>query len=127
MGIKSFGIIPLQTLPHMICSYHHTLEPGALITELNLSLVTSITEEDAREYAESVLWPEGPICPHCGGKKSWEIKGGSVRSGLYKCSGRHKQFTVTVGTIMHGSHISIRQLVIDFHLMTGNSQMFIRR
>ncbi len=89
-----------------------------MITELNLSQVTAMTEDDARVYVESILWHHGPVCPHCGGKKSWEIKGESVRSGLYKCAECGKQFTVTVGTIMHGSHISLRQWAIAFHLMT---------
>lgn len=93
-----------------------------MITELNLSQVTSMTEDEAREYVESILWPEGPICPHCGSRKSWEIKGESTRSGLYKCGDCHKQFTVTVGTIMHGSHLSIRQWVIAFHLMTSSKK-----
>ncbi|MHB8204195.1 MAG: IS1595 family transposase [Desulfomonilaceae bacterium] len=88
----------------------------------NLSEVTAMTEDEAREYVESVLWPHGPICPHCGEKKSWEIRGESVRSGLYKCGACLKQFTVTVGTIMHGSHLSIRQWVIAFHLMTSSKK-----
>lgn len=112
----------MQTLSHVIHSHHHTLEVRVMITNLNLSQITSMTEDEAREYIESVHWQLGPICPQCGGKKSWEITGESVRSGLYKCSECHKQFTVTVGTIMHGSHISLRQWVIAFHLMTSSKK-----
>lgn len=26
----------------------------------------SLTEDEARELIESVIWPDGPVCPHCG-------------------------------------------------------------
>ncbi len=93
-----------------------------MIAQLSLSQITSMTEDDARDYIESVLWPEGPICPHCGNNKSWEITGESVRSGLHKCSSCHKQFTVTIGTVMQGSHISLRQWLIAFHLMMSSKK-----
>jgi hypothetical protein len=31
-----------------------------MITQLSLSQITSMTEDDARDYIESVLWPNGP-------------------------------------------------------------------
>lgn len=93
-----------------------------IVIKLNLSQVTSMDEGEARQYIESVLWPDGPICPHCGGKKSWSIKGESSRDGVYECSDCGKQFTVTVGTIMQGSHISLTQWLIAFHLMTSSKK-----
>ena len=37
-------------------------------TELTLIEITKryATEESAREYFESLRWPDGPVCPHCG-------------------------------------------------------------
>jgi transposase-like protein len=93
-----------------------------IAVELNLSQVTSMNEDEARQYLESVLWPNGPICPHCGSIKSWSIKGESVRDGVYECSDCGKQFTVTIGTVMQGSHISLRQWLIAFHLMTSSKK-----
>jgi transposase-like protein len=93
-----------------------------IAVELNLSQVTSMNEDEARQYLESVLWPNGPICPHCGSIKSWSIKGESARDGVYECSECGKQFTVTIGTIMQGSHISLRQWLIAFHLMTSSKK-----
>jgi len=90
--------------------------------KLNLSEVTAMTEEEARKYVEACLWPDGPICPHCGSSKSWDIKEGKARPGVYECADCKKQFTVTVGTVMHGSHISLRQWVIAFHLMTSSKK-----
>jgi transposase-like protein len=81
-----------------------------------------MTEDEARQYIESVLWLNGPVCPHCGSIKSWSIKGESARDGVYECSECGKQFTVTIGTVMQGSHISLRQWLIAFHLMTSSKK-----
>ncbi len=92
---------------------------------MDLAELTSLTEEQAREYIESLRWPEGPICPHCGGTKVGSIvpnKEKEVRAGLYNCLSCFKQFTVTVDTIMHGSHISLRHWLIAFHLMTSSKK-----
>ena len=90
--------------------------------KLNLSQATEMNEEEARQYMESVLWPGGPHCPHCGSERSWDIKSASARSGVYECAECGKQFTVTVGTVMHGSHIPLRQWLIAFHLMTSSKK-----
>ena len=94
-----------------------------LDNELNLSEASEMTEEEARDYIESIIWPNGPVCPHCGSNRlSWEIKSKAARPGVYKCADCEQQFTVTVGTIMHGSHITLRQWVIAFHLMTSSKK-----
>ena len=94
-----------------------------LDNELNLSEASAMTEEEARDYIESIIWPNGPVCPHCGSNRlSWEIKSKAARPGVYKCADCEQQFTVTVGTIMHGSHITLRQWVIAFHLMTSSKK-----
>lgn len=93
-----------------------------LAVRLNLFQVNRMNEEEARQYVESVLWPGGPICPHCGSEKAWDIKGARTRSGVYECAECGKQFTVTVGTVMHGSHIPLRQWLIAFHLMTSSKK-----
>lgn len=90
--------------------------------KLNLVEVTVMNDEQARKYIEAVVWPNGPVCPHCGGTKVWSIKGGTARAGVYECSECGKQFTVTVGTIMESSHISLRQWLIAFHLMTSSKK-----
>ncbi len=91
---------------------------------MNLNEATKLTEEQAREYIESILWPEGPVCPHCGNRGAWKMRGKSVRAGLQKCSNKHcrKPFTVTMGTVMESSHISIRDWVIAFHLMCSSKK-----
>jgi transposase-like protein len=89
---------------------------------MNLCEIGNLTEKEAREYIEHILWPNGPACPHCGHKGAWPINGESHRDGLYKCTACRKPFTVTVGTVMESSHITIRQWVIAFHLMCSSKK-----
>ncbi len=91
---------------------------------MNLNDISKLTEEEAREYIEKILWPNGPVCPHCGNPGAWAINGESHRDGLYKCTANacRKPFTVTVGTVMESSHITIRQWVIAFALMCSSKK-----
>lgn len=67
--------------------------------------------DKAREYLESMRWPSGPICPHCGTVGAhYAITAQSktgARPGLYKCKDCREQFTVTVGTVFERSKIAL--------------------
>jgi transposase-like protein len=92
---------------------------------MNLSQLTELTEDQAREYIEEIRWSEGRACPHCGEiNNSTKLEGKSTRPGLYKCkaNGCRKQFTVKVGTIMEDSHISYRHWVMAFHLLCASKK-----
>jgi hypothetical protein len=100
-----------------------------LPTPENLTLTEVLarfnTEEKAVRYLESVLWPNGPVCPHCqntDGSKMWELtanKAKAVRVGLRQCAECKKQFRVTVGTIFEDSHIPLHLWVVAWYLMCG--------
>src|ERR1019366_7124324 len=85
-------------------------------------------EDDARNYLEGILWPDGPICPHCGVMNEatkLEPRNGSksaVRKGVWKCNGCRKQFTVTVGTIFEDSHIPLHKWMMAIHLMNASKK-----
>ena len=60
-------------------------------------------EHAAIARLESILWPHGPVCPHCANsKKVYEIKG--KRPGLRTCGKCRKQFTVKIGTHFEDMH-----------------------
>jgi len=85
---------------------------------VNLVETGKMTEKQARRYLEKVRWPNGPVCPHCGSeKRAYRLGGSQRRRGLYKCAVCRKQFTVTVGTVMHGSHLPVRKWLMAFSLM----------
>ncbi|MHB1951508.1 MAG: IS1595 family transposase [Acidiferrobacteraceae bacterium] len=66
-------------------------------------------EEAAYQFIEARIWPEGPICPHCGSfGHSGKMGGKSTRIGAYKCYDCRKPFTVKVGTIFESSHVPLR-------------------
>jgi transposase-like protein len=66
-------------------------------------------EAKAYELVESVLWPDGPVCPHCGTlDRASPMKGKSTRVGTYKCYACRSKFTVKIGTIFEDSHIPMR-------------------
>jgi transposase-like protein len=66
--------------------------------------------DEAAAFAklESILWPQGPVCPHCGGvDHSSRLAGKSTRIGVWKCYDCRKQFTVKVGTVFERSHVGL--------------------
>ena len=66
-------------------------------------------EAAAYRWVEARVWPEGPICPHCGGTERISAMGGkSTRIGTYKCYQCRKPFTVKVGTVFEASHVPMR-------------------
>ena len=80
-------------------------------------------EEAAYEYVESVLWPNGPVCPHCGAtKRIGKLHGKSYRIGLYKCYVCRKQFTVKIGTIFEDSHVPLDVWVSAIYLIAASKK-----
>src|SRR5271157_1773882 len=86
--------------------------------------VCRLTEDEARNILESIRWPEGPICPHCESKSVTRIQAKSekIRDGLFQCNACREQFTVTVGTVMHRSHITLRQWVQAFYSICSHKK-----
>lgn len=65
-------------------------------------------EKAAFRFVEARIWPEGPVCPHCGGfDRIGKLEGESTRLGVHKCYQCRKPFTVKVGTIFESSHIKL--------------------
>lgn len=75
------------------------------------------TEAGAFAYVEARLWPNGPVCPHCGGAdRIGALKGKTTRPGLYKCYACKKPFTVRIGTIFEDSHLPLHLWLQVIHL-----------
>jgi transposase-like protein len=77
----------------------------------------------AREAIERLLWPNGPVCPHCGCvSKIGKIEGKSARPGLYYCGDCKAQFTVTVGTIFERSKVPLSKWWFAIHLLASSKK-----
>lgn len=70
------------------------------------------------EYYENIRWNGSPVCPHCGSERVYRTNRG------YKCANNecYKKFTVTVGTIFHGSKISLRIWFAAIYLATTHKK-----
>ena len=83
-------------------------------------------EAAAHEFVESVLWPNGPVCPRCGGlDRITKVKANPekrIRVGLYRCGDCKRQFTVKVGTIFEDSKIPLNLWVQAVVLMTASKK-----
>jgi transposase-like protein len=79
-------------------------------------------DEAACKELERILWPNGPVCPHCGvvDGRVYPLK----RAGLYRCGEKlcRKDFTVTTKTIMERSHIALHKWLQAFHLLTASKK-----
>jgi transposase-like protein len=90
--------------------------PKALFSEPHFQ-----NDEAAREMLESILWPDGPVCPHCGVvNHAYKTK----KPGVYRCAEKacRKDFTVTMKTVMERSKIALHKWMQAFHLMTSSKK-----
>ncbi|MGO8833198.1 MAG: IS1595 family transposase [Roseiarcus sp.] len=82
-------------------------------------------EAAAFAYVESKLWPNGPVCPHCGNadpKRIRKMQGKATRLGLYNCNECRGQFTVRQGTIFESSHLPLHLWLQIIHLMCASKK-----
>ena len=79
-------------------------------------------EDKAREALEAELWPDGPICRHCGNAdpiRSPRCRARAHRPGLYYCNECKGQFTVTVGTVLERSKIPLTKWLMAAHMFNS--------
>ena len=83
-------------------------------------------DDTAREHLESIRWPNGPVCPHCGGtERNSKITAKTekgARPGLYFCGDCREQFTVTVGTLFERSKVALHKWVLATHLICSSKK-----
>jgi hypothetical protein len=78
---------------------------------MTISDLKRLSEQEARELIEGVLWPNGPSCHKCGNCDQERIvkvaanKAKRIREGLYRCKECRATWTVTKGTVMEGTHL----------------------
>ena len=86
------------------------------------------TEESAREWFESRVWPTGRHCPRCGSTGTCESSHAKMP---YWCSDCRSYFSVKVGTVLESSKIPLRKWVFAIYLhltsLKGVSSMKLHR
>jgi transposase-like protein len=82
-----------------------------------------LTEAAAFAYVEAKLWPNGPVCPHCGETaRIGRLNGKTTRPGLCKCYACKKPFTVRMGTLFEDSHLPLYLWLQVIHLMCASKK-----
>ena len=77
----------------------------------------------ARRYLESIRWPDGPYCPHCGVFDGVHRLGGKAgAAGLLHCRTCRKKFTITVGTLFERSHIPLHKWMLATHFLSASKK-----
>lgn len=78
------------------------------------------TDEACRAHLESVRWPDGPVCDRCGSiNEAIPVEG---RAGFWRCRPCGKQFSVTAGTPMHGTHLPLHVWYLAMYLILASSK-----
>ncbi|MGD1212453.1 MAG: IS1595 family transposase [Candidatus Acidiferrales bacterium] len=74
---------------------------------MNMNLVEMMNdfgnEAKCRAYLEKLRWPDGVRCPRCKGEKVYRI----VKRDQFLCAACEYQFSVTVDTIFHDTHLPL--------------------
>lgn len=83
-------------------------------------------EPAAFAFVEGIIWPQGPVCFHCGcTDRITAIKPNPekrVRYGLKKCGDCKGQFTVRMGTIFEESKLPLAKWLQAIFLMTASKK-----
>ena len=88
------------------------------------------TEAKARKWLESVMWPDGPVCPHCGSKRA-STKPGPTSAMTHMCKDCGKRFSIRSASVMKDSKLSLVKwatAIYEFSVnLHGISAMQLRR
>src|ERR671911_51035 len=83
------------------------------------------SEEACQEYLANCRWPDGFKCPRCGNHRAY------VMTRLWQCAGCRHQVSVTSGTILHNTRVSLVLWFWAAYLMTtdkrGISALLLQR
>jgi len=96
------------------------------MTPIELSNPVYSDEDAARTHIESIRWPNGPVCPHCGVINDGirPLGGKSMGPGWYYCSSCKDKFTVRMGTVYERSHLPLHKWLLAFRLMASSKKGF---
>lgn len=86
-------------------------------TKQEINLVTLIekyqNEDGCRAYLEELRWPNGVACPRCGSMSISRVQ----KYNIFDCNSCRYQFSVTVGTIFHDSHLPLWKWFLTAYMM----------
>lgn len=79
-----------------------------------VTLIEQFPDDDScRATLEKLRWPDGVACIKCGSLSIWNIE----KRNQYQCKDCGYRFSVTAGTILNDSHLSLRKWFIATYLI----------
>jgi transposase-like protein len=92
-----------------------------------MSFTTRFADDEAcAAYLMELRWPDGFVCPACGGGKGWATARGTIF-----CAGCQRQTSLTAGTILHNTRVPLRGWLLAMWLVctqkTGLSAAGLQR
>jgi len=95
---------------------------GDAMTSAPVDLMTLVeqfgTDDRCREALTHLRWPKGVTCLRCGHDKVTPVNERKV----FDCNSCHYQFSATVGTIFHDSHLPLTKWFFVTYLMTESKK-----
>ena len=76
------------------------------------------SEDKCREFFLRLRYPNGFVCPHCGGSECGQVK----TRNLLRCKSCRKQISITSGTVFHASHLTLRQMIWAMFLFANDKR-----
>ena len=76
------------------------------------------SEEACQQYLAVCRWPDGFVCPRCGGRRAY----GLVKLKRWQCTGCRHQVSLTAGTILHNTKTPLTVWFWAAYLMTTDKR-----
>lgn len=76
------------------------------------------TEEQCRAAVSAARWPDGFVCPQCGGRRHSEVR----TRGLLQCAGCRRQTSIIAGTIFASTKLPLRIWFRAIYHLTQSKQ-----
>src|SRR6266446_3879125 len=84
-------------------------------------------DEACQQYLAACRWPDGFVCPRCGGRRAYEL----VKRRRWQCAACRHQVSLTSGTILHNTKTPLTLWFWAAYLMTtdkrGVSALLLQR
>lgn len=71
------------------------------------------TQSDCIAYLEKMRWNNKPVCPYCKSSKQSPVQ----KERRYHCNSCNRSYSVTVGTIFHGTHLPVQKWFLAISLI----------
>jgi transposase-like protein len=93
----------------------------SMIEDLSLEqfLAHFPSEKTCADYLLQCKWPNGFVCPRCGHRHAYQTS--TRRLPLFECAHCRHQTSLTVGTVMEGTHTPLRKWFTAFFLVSQTS------